>query len=259
MSNMALSFFTFTGILFLLIIAVFLGRSYGRWRIEHDTAHKLEVINVAEGAIFALLGLLIAFTFTSAYDRFEARKLHIIEEANYVSSAYKKLDLLDATNKTQLQQLFRQYLDSRLAIYSVLADPDEHANAKVIESKQIQDLIWNKAIAAVKLDKDPGTTTVLIPAIASMFDEANTRLAIIKIHPPVAIFVLLIGLAAISAFLAGYSTARKRIHNSIYIFSYVLIMAFTIYVIMDLELPRSGWIRLQDFDEVLRDVRQDLR
>ena len=38
-----------------------------------------------------------------------------------------------------------------------------------------------------------------------------------------------------------------------------LIMATTVYVILDLELPRLGIIRIDTFDQVLVELRQSLR
>ncbi len=48
---------------------------------------------VIEGAMFALLGLLIAFTFSGAAERFERRRALIVEEANAIGTAYLRLDL----------------------------------------------------------------------------------------------------------------------------------------------------------------------
>ena len=50
----------------------------------------------AEAAVFGLLGLLIAFTFSGAATRFEARRHLIVAEANTISTAYLRVDLLPA-------------------------------------------------------------------------------------------------------------------------------------------------------------------
>ena len=50
----------------------------------------------AEGAVFSLLGLLIAFTFSGAAARFEERLHLVTEEANDIGTAYLRLDLLPA-------------------------------------------------------------------------------------------------------------------------------------------------------------------
>ena len=51
---------------------------------------------VIEGVVFALLGLLVAFTFSGAAARFDTRRQLIVEEANAIGTAYLRLDLLPA-------------------------------------------------------------------------------------------------------------------------------------------------------------------
>jgi hypothetical protein len=46
-----------------------------------------------EGAIFALMGLLIAFTFSAAQGRLDKRRMLIIDEANAIGTAYLRIDL----------------------------------------------------------------------------------------------------------------------------------------------------------------------
>ena len=53
-------------------------------------------MGVIEGAVFALLGLLLAFTFSGAATRFEGRRHLIVEEANDIGTAYLRVDLLPA-------------------------------------------------------------------------------------------------------------------------------------------------------------------
>ena len=51
---------------------------------------------VIEASIFALLGLLVAFTFSGAEARFDTRRQLIVEETNAIGTAYLRLDLLPA-------------------------------------------------------------------------------------------------------------------------------------------------------------------
>ena len=53
-----------------------------------------EGVGVIDGAVFALPGLLLAFTFSGAAARFDTRRHLIVEEANAIGTAYLRLDLL---------------------------------------------------------------------------------------------------------------------------------------------------------------------
>ena len=68
--------------------------------------------SAAEGAVFALLGLLLAFTFSGAASRFEDRRWFINSEANAIGTAYLRLDLLPAEAQPPLRDLFRRYADN---------------------------------------------------------------------------------------------------------------------------------------------------
>ena len=50
-------------------------------------------LGTIEGAIFALFGLLMAFTFSGAASRFNERRMLIAEEANSIETAYLRLSL----------------------------------------------------------------------------------------------------------------------------------------------------------------------
>jgi len=81
--NFALINFIYTvclllGMLFLLEI----GRRIGLRRMAVDTEGARAGIGTVEGALLALLGLLIAFSFSGAAARYDARRQQIIDEAN---------------------------------------------------------------------------------------------------------------------------------------------------------------------------------
>ena len=238
-------------------LGIFLGRAFGKWQVKHDASHKLRVVNVAEGALFALLGLLVAFTFTGAYERFEARKAYIIDEANAIDTAYLRINLLATGTQAGLRESLRQYLASRL----VISKSESEKNLSPAEIKNADDInnkIWDQAIAACNLTGSSAATELFIASINNMFEIANKRIGVARIHPPIVIFYLLIGLAMLSAFLAGYTTAKSRVSHSIHTLSYVAITAFTIYIIIDLEFPRIGMIRVDKFDQVLAEVRNHM-
>ncbi len=80
-----------------------------------DGAH--EGISALEGAIFGLMGLLFAFTFSGAASRFDARRQLIVQETNDIGTAYLRVDLLPTAVQPAMREHFRRYLDARLAAY----------------------------------------------------------------------------------------------------------------------------------------------
>ena len=240
-----------------MILLLELGRRLGRRRQGRAEEGARAGLGAVEGAVFALLGLLIAFTFSGAASRFDARRQLIVQEANAIGTAWLRLDLLPANVQPELRDLFRRYLDLRLAAYRRMPDV-EAALIEIGKANAVQGVLWKKAVAACQDSPNP-VNAHLIPALNEMFDLAATRTMAAQMHPPSIIFVMLGVLALMSSLLAGYAMAGGKTRSWIHVVGFALIMATTVYVILDLEFPRLGIIRVDAFDRVLVDLRQSMR
>ena len=240
----------FIAALFLAMVAlVEAGRRWGHGR-------TFEGMTTIETAVFGLMGLLIAFTFGSAAVRFEARRSLIVQEANNIGTAYLRLDLLPASSQPPLRDAFRRYVDTRLAIYRHVPDL-ERASAELSRMAQIQKEIWDGAVAA-STDSPPPTRQLLLPALNDMIDITTTRTVAFQVHTPGVVFVMLAVVMLACALLAGLGMSRAgRSWPHVIAFAAVLTIAF--WVILDLEYPRFGLIRIDWMDRVLVDVRASMR
>jgi hypothetical protein len=235
-----------------LVLVLETGRFLGRRRRERDP-QVTKGIGAVEGSVYGLLGLLLALSFSGATQRFDARRQLILQEANAIGTAYLRLDLLPEEDRTALQQSFRDYLDSRLEVYRKLPNL-RAAFAALDRSNQLQAVIWSRAVSASQKAGSPAPT-LLLPALNAMFDITTTRTAATRMHPPTAIFALLGILALGGALLIGFSmseSGRSWMHTLIF----AVFMTLTLYTIIDLEFPRIGLIRVDDFDQVLVDLRR---
>lgn len=244
----------FAGMLLLLEV----GRGLGRRHMEKDPGGAKAGSTAVEGAVFALLGLLVAFTFSGAASRFDARRQLIADETNDIGTAYLRLDLLQAESQPALRELFRQYLDSRLLTYEKLPDA-EAALAEFAHSVELQGRIWTQAIAATQASPDTRAAILLLPALNAMFDIATTRKMAALIHPPTVIFWLLFLLGLGCSLLAGYDMAEIRSPAWTHRVAFAAITALTFYVILDLEYPRRGLIRVDAADALLVDLRANMK
>lgn len=231
------------------------GRQLARRRAKRDPDGAWFGVGVVDGAVFALLGLVVAFTFSGASSRFDSRRNLIVEEANAIGTAYLRLDLLPTPAQPALRRSFRQYLDSRISVYQTFPDV-EAAKVALAHGKSLQGDIWTHALAGVEGSQP--ATMLLIPALNQMFDIANTRTMSMFIHPPPAIFVMLFGLALIASTLAGYSMANAKSRGWLHTIGLAAVTAIVFYVIVDIEYPRQGAIRIVALDEALLDLRQSM-
>ena len=77
-----------------VVLCLMLGRRIGLRAIARDGIAGTPNIGSLEAAVFALLGLLIAFTFSGALSRFDVRRVQAVDEANAIGTAYLRIDLL---------------------------------------------------------------------------------------------------------------------------------------------------------------------
>jgi len=244
----------FSGMLLMLEI----GRRLAIRRRPRESEGERGSLSTIEGAVFALFGLVVAFTFSGAASRFNEKRGLIAEEANYVETAYLRLHLLSETAQPEMKDLFRHYLDSRLETYRRLPDM-QAAELEIANSRKIQREIWSKATSATTLrDSHVDAGKLLLPAINNMIDISTTRIMALQNHPPAVIYLLLFVLGLICSLLAGYRMAVGQNRSWLHILSFALITVIVIYVIIDVEYPRAGLIRLGGFDQVLVDVRSHM-
>ena len=245
-----------------LFVGMLVAQQVGRWiGVRHaakDPEHSHTGISAVDGALFGLLGLLVAFTFSGAATRFDTRRNLIVDEANAIGTAYRRLDLLPAEARPHLQQLFRQYLDSRLEVYAKLPDL-EAARSALARSAGLQDEIWAHAVAAVRMEGAlPAAPFLVMPALNQMIDITTTRTMATQVHPPTLIYAMLFAMALASGLLAGFDMARHKWPSWLHMLGFAAVMAAAVFVILDLEYPRLGLVRTDNFDQLLVDLRASM-
>jgi len=249
----------FTSALFLgMLLFGEIGRRIGVRRIARDPDGASTGVGPIDGAVFGLMGLLVAFTFSGASARFDVRRQLIIEETNDIGTAYLRLDLLRAEARIELQESFRQYVEKRLSVYRKLPNI-EAARVELAEAANLQQEIWSQAITACREAEAPQAAMLLLPALNAMFDITTTRTMAAQMHPPTIVFVMLFGAALASALLAGYGMAGAKSRNWVHTLSFAALITIAVYVILDLEFPRLGLIRIDTFDQALVELLDSMK
>ena len=202
---------------------------------------------------------MVAFTFSGAASRFNEKRMLIAEEVNAIETAYLRLHLVPQEAQPALQELFRQYLDSRLETYRKLPNM-EAAKPEMAKSKKLQEEIWTEAVAATLLpNSHPDAGKLLLPALNNMIDITTTRSMALQTHPPRIIYALLFGLGLICSLLAGYRMSSAQHRSWLHILGFTVITVIIVYVMLDAEYPRAGLIRLESADQLLVDLRDGMK
>ena len=243
----------FLGMSLLSIICYRLGH-----RRQKEESNQSEVSGAIIGAIFALLGLLITFTFYGAYSRFDIRRQLIVQEANAIGTAYLRLDLLPVSAQLPLREKFQAYAASRASLYEKLTDIPA-AKSELARAGTLQKEIWAQAVAASNDPNYHSARLLLLPALNEMIDIVTTRTVAIQTHPPLLIWIMLFAIALACAGLTGYRAGASNFPRYFYHILLAAITASVIYVTLDIEYPRYGLVKLDTVNHVLVELANTLK
>ncbi|GFE79676.1 hypothetical protein GCM10011487_16760 [Steroidobacter agaridevorans] len=240
------------GLFFGTLICLRAGWVVGRERLRDVDADS--GLGAVDGAVFGLMGLLLAFTFTTAAARFDHRRDLVVEEVNAIGTAWLRLELLQSDARDDLRELMRRYVDARIASYAHTSD-DAATNQAVQKSYEIQNELWTRLIAALQAETALPLVQSVVPAVNEMFDIAQTRILATRQHPPLAVYLMLGLLVLVSSLLAGFGMAKAASQSKLHVLAFAAIVSASIYLILDIEFPRLGFVRVDQFDRALVELR----
>jgi len=239
-----------------LVICLEIGYRLGAARIKNvPNAH--EGFGAIEGAVFGIFGLLLSLTFFGAATRLDARRQFIVQEANAIETAYTRVDLLPNDQQAEARRLFRDYLDERIRISAM---SNEAAALREIrkdaKDTRLEQAIWSRAVNATK-ENVPGAP-LLVAAVNQMDEIATAKAIAVQTHLPVLVFVFLIAAALLSGLVAGFGMARGT-RNWLSVLTYSLVVTLTMYVMIDMEYPRAGLLRIGAADLAMTTLRDSMQ
>jgi len=236
-----------------LIASLEVGYRLGANRVK-TIPNAFEGFGAIEGAVFGIFGLLLSLSFFGAASRLDARRQLIVNEANAIASAYMRVDLLPNAEQPEVRRLFREYLDERIRISE--SSNEAQALSQMQKEANLQRASWERAISATK-EGAPGTP-LLLPALNQMTEITSAKAITVQTHLPALVFYFLLAAALLSGLVAGFGMARGH-RNWLSILAYAAIVTLTMYVMVDMEYPRSGLIRIGAADLALRTLRDSMQ
>ncbi len=246
------------GVLVGSLVLMEYGRRLGAKRLA-EKAGMAASLSTVEGAVFALMGLLLAFTLSGALQRFDERRQLALQEANAIGTAYIRLNLLPESARTPLRRDFQIYLEHRIELFRLPIDysiSDRREIFSINQKEKIEALkmkLWDHAVSSCGATPDATACILILPAINNAFESAQLRTGINDKHPPTIVYAMLLGLALGAALLAGYGMGITNSRSWPHMLIFSSALAITLYVITDIEFPRLGFVRV-DFDHALGDV-----
>lgn len=211
-----------------------------------------QILGIIEGSLIGLLALILGFTFSISNARYDKRMNLIVEEANDIGTAILRADLYPDSLRLELRKEFKTYVESRIEFNSAGRNLKE-MNRLNDSATAIQKRLW-KIVATAGQDKENLVrTSNMVPALNAMIDVVSTRNAALIAKVPDLILFLLFALCFTASFLLGYGD-NKRPEWGV-VTSFLIMVGLTIYMILDLDRPRSGVITMKEVHYFITSLR----
>jgi hypothetical protein len=231
------------GLLVLLLLAIEVGSRIGARESARRKEEGTVDLGPIQGAILGLLGLLLAFTYSLAASRQDARRELVVREANAIGTAYLRAGLLPEPYRRDLQSVLRKYVDSRIVPDEVVQDPIKLAEA-VRRSELVLQTLWPAAGRSIESRTPTPLDALMFQALNEVIDLHTDRLAAFEYRIPEVILWLLFTVATIAMAMTGFGDGLSGHRSLVLTFTLAVLVAAVIVVILDLDHPRRGFIRV---------------
>ena len=222
-----------------MAIAWVVGRWYGS-RLHPLTQGRPAVSKFLDASL-ALLGLLIAFTFSTALSKHEERRLMVVADSNAIGDLYTCASLLKEPERTELRKVLYDYTTLRVDIAKRGYDPAtfEHLMQRFQQMHKQMTASVSQALA--------DGTSIAVPltnALNATISSHTERVAAALDRLPPSIVVLLFLSAVLSTMLVG---REQGVANEVDIagtVTFIVLVSLAIFVILDLNQPNQGFINV---------------
>ena len=233
---------------FLAFVVLMLGSIEAGFRLGERTRSKFDAktgldVSMIAAAILGILGLLLGFTLSMAVSRFETRRQLVLEEANAIGTAYLRTKLLPAPDSVEIANLLSEYVDARLQYAASGRDFEQTLVARE-KAVRLQNNFWERASAYARRNPNPVIAGLLLQSLNQAIDLELARWTALHNHVPESVIYMIAVVALLAASVIGYSfgiNGQRQLFSS---FALTLAVTLVLTVIVDIDSPRAGLIRV---------------
>ena len=218
------------------------GWAYGCWRTRRAVkSDSDDATGQLTNASVALLGLLLAFTFSMSLERHEQRRQMVVEHANTIGDFVSCAAMQKEPVRSQLKELVRKYVE-----HLINARKPDIVEADLLRVLAKDEEMHNEMQSLVKVALDDGTPIAvsLINTFNDVTSSHDARLAAIRNRLPASIVLLLCMSAVVSMVQIGMQHGKLDERELTTGFGFVTLVCLCVWVTLDLNQPRSGMIQI---------------
>ena len=230
----------------LAFLVLLMGAAHVGYRLAQRQPSRAEAasqIAAVQGAVFGLLALLLAFTFSLAISRFDTRKEMLRDEANAIGTTYLRAQLLPEPMRSRVPPLLRAYVGTRFELHEVSFVP---ARLREVSRRSgaLHTRLWEEAVAASRTDRESKVIPLFVMSLNEMIDMHAKHLAAIRNLIPPWLFMLLFAVALVALGVTGYGSGPNRTQAFVLNALMALVITAVTMLIFDLHRPARGFIRV---------------
>jgi len=226
------------------ILGFLTGRRNRNRKIASGDEVDLRAGEASLGAIMALLGLLLAFSFGSALSLLESRKSDIITEANALGTAYLRAAYLPEPSRGELMSALHDYARTRIIPETGGIVSTEDARAFIERSLAAQERLWPLTVAATADPLPPAIATFVAGSVNDVLDAHQLRMRSISVPVSELSQVIVVVTALAALFLLGNRAgmAGRALTWRTYTFAGLLVLVMV--TVLDVQRASQGFIRV---------------
>jgi hypothetical protein len=237
----------------LLIFVNWAGYRYKKRQIKKFPDLKPAGLGPTEASLLGLMALLLSFTFGMSATKFENRRQQVVEEANDIGTAVLRCDLYPDSVRNLLRADFKKYVEARIAYYEA-GDNQKKIQEALFTADSISGQCWKRVAAFSQRPNSLVMTAQMVPALNAVIDIVSARDASrVNVVPRLIMYVLAL-LTLMSSFLAGYGSKGHE-RNLMLVFAFTVMTTLALYLVIELDRPRQGFINLDDVEQLMINLR----
>jgi hypothetical protein len=206
-----------------------------------DTPEQQSQENSIVSGLLGLLTLLLAFTFSLAIDRFEARRELVITHSNAIGTAYLRVQLLPEPHRTRLSGLLVDYTAN---ILSLAQARRKDVPSLLARDDRLLGDIWSATVAAHDATRTLPFSAGFLQSMNTMIDADAARRGERLTRLPNRVLAALFIYLAITGTVLGYLVSGNRIR--LVASALMTLLVVSLVLIVDIDQPtRDGIVESQ--------------
>jgi hypothetical protein len=222
-------------------VAMAAGWLVGRWIghcLRQESEGKAAVSKFLDASL-ALLGLLLAFTFSTALVKHDQRRLMVVADSNAIGDFYTCASLLKEPVRTRLRHVIHDYAALRVDLSKRAYDAHNLKNTLGQFQQMHSQMV--ELVSEALVDGTPIAVS-LANTLNAVTSRQAERLAAVRDRVPTIIVVLLLLSAVVSAMLVGREQGVADEEDLAGTICFIVLVSCVIFVTLDLNQPNRGTI-----------------